>query len=36
MLIGKKAAAILAAREEPFQRRHDRAKPRAKVLFAQV
>lgn len=27
MLIGKKTAAILVAREEPFQRRHDRAKP---------
>ena len=27
MLIGKKTAAILVVREEPFQRRHDRAKP---------
>ncbi|HMQ12579.1 MAG TPA: hypothetical protein PKD21_03935 [Candidatus Competibacter phosphatis] len=27
MIIGKKTAAILVAREEPFQRRHDRAKP---------
>ena len=36
MLIGKKTAAILVAREEPFQRRHDRAKPSQGPFCADV